>query len=525
MTDDSRTVTLKFTENSQARASFAAKMARSFPSHREEISGEVTLHDIHLTNNTSDGESFLRFLSILRIVESWTDSIVEVDGVNLPGSAVIQMLTIGVCYERQRKSGSRYHYCNGYDPRHTPGYFGCRQLQTVNRFTARNGEVRRSENAWYQHGAMDESVFNVDRQHVLSMLSDEADDRMAFLCPAFSRDAVAREVESLPSEISPDTDPRWARDIRPNGTSGVRQANPYENRRGRSRSSVATVPSTQHETTNNDMHRVIPQTKFSDVGGQEMAVNRVRDWVELPLRHPEFFDSVGVSIQTGIILHGPPGTGKTLLARAIAGECDAHLEIVNGPEILSKWVGQTEYTLRDVFDRARRYAPAIILFDEIDAIAPTRDKVTHNHDITLVSQLLALMDGLYERGRIAIVGTTNRLDAIDPALRRPGRFDHSVLMDIPDVVGRQAIFRCHMALMSVSSTVSTKWLAEMTQGATGADIARICREAGLVAIKTAVSAGVADPDCVRIDARHFMKALKEAGYTNAIPTVDVFPRR
>lgn len=207
-----------------------------------------------------------------------------------------------------------------------------------------------------------------------------------------------------------------------------------------------------------------------------------------------------------MILFGPPGTGKTLLAQAVAGECQAHLEVVSGPEILSRWVGQSEETVRAIFERAKNMAPSVVLFDEIDAIAPARDKTYHGHEITLVSQLLAVMDGLYERGQVVVIATTNRLDAVDPALRRPGRFDYAVEMGLPDVDGREAIFRAHIRRMATSE-VDIRYLAERTAGASGADIAKICRQAGLSCVKEAIAKGYGEVTEVMVENRHFLAAL------------------
>jgi transitional endoplasmic reticulum ATPase len=254
--------------------------------------------------------------------------------------------------------------------------------------------------------------------------------------------------------------------------------------------------------------RVVPTVCFDDVAGQDRAVSDVRDWIELPLKHPELFQHVGVPTQVGVILYGPPGTGKTLLAQAVAGECQAHLEMISGPEILSKWVGQSEETLRTIFDRARKMAPSIVLLDEIDAIAPTRDGAHNRYEITLVSQLLSIMNGLYDRGQVVVIATTNRLDAVDAALRRPGRFDYAVEMGLPDVEGRRAIFDRHIRRMAAKD-VDTGWFAKLTPGASGADIAKICRQAGLHCVKEAINEGFADVESVTVESRHFLASLGE----------------
>ncbi len=200
----------------------------------------------------------------------------------------------------------------------------------------------------------------------------------------------------------------------------------------------------------------------------------------------KYFSELGVEPHQGILLYGPPGNGKTLLAKAVAGEASAHLEFINGPEILSKWVGQSEENLRNIFARAKTLAPSVVLIDEIDAIAATRDTVSQQHEVSLISQLLVLLDGLEARGKVAVVATTNRVDALDSAIRRPGRFDYHIEVPLPDLLGRVAILNVHLRKLKLAETFDPGRMAEDTDGFSGADLAALCREAGLLAIRRAV---------------------------------------
>ena len=191
--------------------------------------------------------------------------------------------------------------------------------------------------------------------------------------------------------------------------------------------------------------RNVPKIFYKDIAGQDDALKQLRDICELPLKHSDYFTSLGLTPHRGVILSGPPGNGKTLMAKAVATESDAHLELINGPEILSKWVGQSEENLRGVFERARALAPSIILIDELDAIAPQRAEMMQQHQITLISQMLVLLDGMEDRGRVIVIGTTNRLEAVDPAIKRPGRFDYHIQVPLPNEVGREAIIRLHFS--------------------------------------------------------------------------------
>jgi transitional endoplasmic reticulum ATPase len=243
------------------------------------------------------------------------------------------------------------------------------------------------------------------------------------------------------------------------------------------------------------------------VRGQEAAVEAVRDYVEMPIKHAELFKHVGAKGGRGVLLYGPPGNGKTLLAKAVAGESGAHIEIVSGPEVLSKWVGEAEERMRAIFERARKLAPSMILFDEIDAVASARSLAEGHHQKTLVSQLLVLLDGLEDRGRIFVIGTTNRPDDIDPALRRPGRFDRAIFMGPPGFEGRAAIFAKHMAMMRVRSDVDHLELARLTPGFSGGQIELACREAGMACVKEAVRDST-PLDAVEVGMVHFIGAIE-----------------
>jgi transitional endoplasmic reticulum ATPase len=227
----------------------------------------------------------------------------------------------------------------------------------------------------------------------------------------------------------------------------------------------------------------ISRVTYEDIGDLHEAIRRIREMVELPLKHPELFKRLGIEPPKGVLLYGPPGCGKTLLARAVANETDAHFIAINGPEIMSKFYGESEQRLREVFEEAKKHPSAIIFIDEIDAIAPKREEVTGEVEKRVVAQLLALMDGLEARGNVIVIGATNRVNAIDPALRRPGRFDREVEIGVPDKEGRYEILVIHTRNMPLAEDVDLKRLAEMTHGYAGADLAALCREAAMKALR------------------------------------------
>ncbi|MDI9616885.1 MAG: CDC48 family AAA ATPase [Methanothrix sp.] len=229
--------------------------------------------------------------------------------------------------------------------------------------------------------------------------------------------------------------------------------------------------------------KMIQRVTYEDIGGLSAEIKKVREMIELPMKHPELFERLGVEAPKGVLLHGPPGTGKTLLARALASETNAHFETLSGPEIMSKYYGESEERLRQLFKTAEENAPSIILIDEIDSIAPKREEVTGEVERRVVAQLLALMDGLESRGKVVIIGATNRPDALDPALRRPGRFDREIEIGVPNRDARLEILQIHTRGMPLSSDVDLGKLADITHGFVGADLAALAREAGMRALR------------------------------------------
>src|ERR687892_2240607 len=227
----------------------------------------------------------------------------------------------------------------------------------------------------------------------------------------------------------------------------------------------------------------IPSITYEDIGGLRDEVTKVREMIELPLRHPELFRRLGVEAPKGVILHGPPGTGKTLLAKAVANETNTNFYTIGGPEIMSKYYGESEERLRNVFQEAEKNAPSIIFIDEIDSIAPKREEVSGEVERRIVAQLLSLMDGMSSRGKVVVIAATNRINAIDPALRRPGRFDREIEIGVPDRNGRLEVLQIHTRGMPLAKDVNLEKLADISHGFVGADLQALSKEAGIRALR------------------------------------------
>ncbi|MBT6397677.1 MAG: CDC48 family AAA ATPase [Nitrosopumilus sp.] len=227
----------------------------------------------------------------------------------------------------------------------------------------------------------------------------------------------------------------------------------------------------------------VPRITYDELGGLKNEVQKIREMVELPMRHPELFEKIGVEAPKGVLLYGPPGTGKTLLAKAVAGETNAHFISISGPEIMGKHYGESEERIREIFTQAEENAPSIIFIDEIDSIAPKREEVSGELERRIVSQLLTLMDGMKSRGKIIVIAATNRPDSIDSALRRPGRFDREIEIGIPDDEGRLQILNIHTRGMPLDTDVNIKQIAKTTHGFVGADLEVLCKEAAMRSLR------------------------------------------
>jgi len=444
-----------------------------------------------------------RIVSLIALVRTWKSAEIEIADDPLEGRELDAMLyhlrEIRRCWRTNRKEG-----CDGGGSR-----LGCRML----RIEALPDFLRYANNLqpWWAVGTFNGGAVSIDKNALRAQLHNERND-LCRQCPLHDHDAIEKKIDDLPDVLDPQNDGQWMMLyhrstgepawVAPTGLYNLPWALVRENE-VKSGLSVHVG----NGASSSPVIRNIPPTRYDDVRGQDSAVEAVRDYVEMPIKHAKLFKHIGTQGGRGVLLYGMPGNGKTLLAKAVAGESGAHIEIVSGPEVLSKWVGESEERMRMIFERARKLAPSVILFDEIDAVASARSHAEGQHHKTLVSQLLVLLDGLEDRGRIFVIGTTNRPDDVDPALRRPGRFDRMIHMGSPGIEGRAAIFEKHMAGMKACSDIDPHELARITPGFSGAQVELACREAGMICIKGAVR-DHAPLESVEVRMEHFGKAIR-----------------
>ena len=411
------------------------------------------------------------------------------DGIALSGDELFEGL--GCFLRKQRRGTPAREWCT---PKRLAGkqLFPCKQIRVYD-------NDHPTANSWYAFGKMGEDgVFKVDKEalteRVLSDLGPCA------RCPILDLDGTAEILARLPEEIDPNRDEAWryrgsgpltSWTVTKNKDAASEETTSPEPREGFFERFAKSVRSggvgVVAASGGAPGSRNVPATRYEDVGGMRDTIALVREAVELPITHPEIFKRLGIRPHKGILFYGPPGTGKTLLARAVAHESGAHFIAVSGPEILNKYWGQSEARLRNIFAEARAKAPAIILFDEIDSFASARDSMSESFEATLVSQLLSLMDGMNELGRVCVIATTNRPDAVDPALRRPGRFDHEIEIGLPDADARLHILKIHTRGMPVAPDLDLEQIAALTRDYSGADLEALCREAALTCMRRSIN--------------------------------------
>jgi AAA+ superfamily predicted ATPase len=466
----------------------AVRLAQGLPGYRVHGEGPEIFHRVTLARPLADETTWEQLRHLIRLIAAWRSASVRVAGQPTGFWSLLRRLKqIQACSTQKQAQAEGDGYCLG---QHTPSdeavHFGCRFIKGVSR---RLHPLIQRERSWIAYGRLTpgRDAFRVDRQAIFTVLEQHSRTEACVFCPAFSWKRVRASVLALPQVI----------DLGSNSPFEVRYAesNPNQAIGIQGKRAGEAFPISLGFGPDNPAGpgeppvRQVPQVYYTDIAGQDAALAQVHNVVDLPLRYAAYFEALGVEPHRGILLYGPPGNGKTLLAKAVATECHAHFELINGPEILSRWVGHSEALLRQVFGRAQQLAPSLVLLDELDSLAPRRALLSQQHDIQLVAQLLVLLDGLEARGRVAVVATTNRPEAIDPALLRPGRFDYHIAVPCPDPAGRVAVFQRALAKLKTARGLKLEALAAQTEGYSAAELVAVCREAGMYAIRRGIAQG------------------------------------
>ncbi len=498
-------VTIRFRKSSSPYFKEAVRIAKELPGYR---CVDTNMHEIKVPAALEDLDLWERVRKLADLVGCWRRSEVALEGAAVKNFWEFRdsLREVRQCFAARGEGVLGSGYCSGKEaPDDEARAFGCRLLRGVNCDIHGNFQ---SQKKGFQFGKLTEdlSTFRVDKDAIRKTIESQTARQAVTTCPAFSWGRVREEIDKLPDSVElGDASPYEVKysEIDSSKALGIKLKEPPDSFYG------STLSLQNHEYLEEEApRRNVPRVRYDDIAAQDAALKEVRNLIELPMKYPEYFAEIGVEPQRGVLLYGPPGNGKTMIAKAVATESDAHLELINGPEILSKWVGESEKNLRKVFERARAFEPSVILIDEIDALAPRRDFATQLHHVSLISQFLVLLDGLEARGRVQVIATTNRLEAIDPAVRRPGRFDYHVEVPLPDEAGRREILERYLQKMKTSARINLDALATSTTGFSGAELAGLLREAGLVAIERALLKGI-PPRALALTEANLQVALEE----------------
>ena len=387
---------------------------------------------------------------------------------------------------------------------------------------------------WYHFGHFEfETQWWIDKQKIREILRREVDLKSISLCPVFHRKKIDQIIDSFPDTIDTEADDKWQLVYEESfgGTTAekkpvsVRPVSPRRNFQSISLSKLSEkIPNAEND--NSASQRYVPEITFADIGGINDIVETIREIIELPIKKPEILKYLGIRPHKGILLQGDPGSGKTLIAKAIANEIKAHFIAIRGPELLSKWHGQSEENLRKVFEAARDLQPSIVYFDEIDSIAQIRSgEESLRLDARFVNQLLTLMDGIEDYGNVCVIASTNRAELIDSALLRPGRFDYAIKVTKPTLKGCYEIFVIHTRNMPLDPSFDRRFFSKQLVGLTGAEIAFVAREGAYNCLRRKVDLrkAIADDELDAVDYKSLVVSVED--FTSALSSLHDSARR
>lgn len=455
-------------------------------------------------------EKHRQVVGILSLVGNWKNSRVLINNQPAEFGDLDSYFSIFGCHEKYRSAIIQEEYCK---LSHTKEGWGCKWLQGINRHNPEGSWAR--DRYWYQFGSFSaENIWTIDKNKIRSLLQREIAIKKVSFCPAFNPGRIEEILAQMPNSIDTGVDTSW-QILYEDGFSGTTAEKrpvaiqPAAKREGGISISLGMLSNKQAKLENDlaSKSRYIPEIGFADIGGIDDIIETVREVIELPIKKPDILRYLGIKPHKGILLHGTPGCGKTLIAKAIANEIKAHFILIRGPELFSKWHGQSEENLRNVFEEARQLQPSIIYFDEIDSVAQARSgEESLRLDARFINQLLTLMDGVEDYGNVCVIASTNRVELIDNALLRPGRFDYTIEVKKPTLEGRFRIFEIQTKNMPVDPTLDKREFSKKLFGLTGADITFVAREGAYNCLRRNVDLkkAIADDQLEKIDYESFV---------------------
>lgn len=426
---------------------------------------------------------YMAFRNLFEILRHWSKTEYCIDDCDIGLEGMNDLLSTVDCEATYDNSELLGEYCYG------ECGWGCKHICSIS--------LRRpsyygynSSKKWYEFGYFSEGVWNIDKNRILEILQRDIKQHHLMACTHFDMNRITQAMDTLPDVINVEDSKDWEYKYR-EAPMGIKQTEiiGIEPKEYMTQGFSYSFPISHddNDEDNKQKTRNVPSTTFKDIGGIDNIVQQVREVIELPLVAPKLFEHYHIKPHKGILLYGPPGCGKTLIAKAVANEIKAHFISVNGPEVLNKFVGQSEANLRSVFKEATEKSPSIIYFDEFDSISSTRDADGNPLMATVVNQLLTLMDGIGEEHQICAIASTNRIDMIDPAIKRPGRFDYVIEIKKPSPDGCKAIFRIHTENMPIVANFDRDAFVEkFLIGCSGAEIAFVASEAAYNSIRRTI---------------------------------------
>jgi SpoVK/Ycf46/Vps4 family AAA+-type ATPase len=467
---------MEFKNSTSSYLAYAIKLAKKF-SYFYESENRTEPNKITLDQNEFAQKQNI-FSDLWGVVRNWKGTILLLNNAPIENSALFTYFRIIDCSNQYNNAIIPEEHCfTTYEKKEG---WGCKFLSYIKRYIPNQNyySLRPSEKYWFQFGYFkSENIWEIDKVKLIEVLERESNQNHLSICPVFSFEKAKSIVNELPNDIHLTSNELWEIVYEENdaGTELVR--NPVSIKPKILDKRVAINFFQREESSEETITKNIPEVSFEDIGGIDDIIEVIREVIELPIKRPDIFETLGISPHKGIILHGPPGCGKTLIAKAIAHEINAHFVLVKGPELINKYYGKSEENLRKVFEEAQLLQPSIIYFDEIDSIAQERTSLeTARLESRFVNQLLTLMDGVKNYGNVCVIGSTNRIELIDLALLRPGRFDYSIEVKKPTLEGCKKIFEIQTKKMPIEPKFDKLNFSKKLFGLTGAEISYVVRE-------------------------------------------------